>query len=250
MHWTSGVALIAFALLLQVSANLVNDLYDFLQGADTKERLGPPRALQKGWISPCRMRRGIVCTFGLALVPGIYLLQTVGWWACPIVVVAMGAAWFYTAGTHSLAYLGLGDLAAFVFFGPVALLGSYYVETLHSSHMADIASLSSGCLAVALLTANHLRDHIVDEAAHKKTWVVRWGLTFGRCEYGATLLLATLLPALVGVFSTLSLIPLVFWLARRAFREKDPIQLAPLLPQTATFLWIYTFLWIFENALS
>ncbi len=232
--WGSCSALLLFALSLQIAANLVNDLFDALQGADSHERLGPPRALQMGWLNEQHLRYGILIAFGIALCPGLYLIHRVGLWALPIVVGAVLAAWFYTAGKKSLSYIGLGDLAAFLFFGPIALCGSYYAVTLQWNMALLLAGSSSGCLAVALLTANNLRDQAVDAAAHKKTLVVRLGATFGCWEYALCLLFAAILPAFLGFYRTLYLIPAANYLIRQTRHREG------LLSKTALFLWAYT----------
>ncbi len=115
------------ALLLQIGSNFANDYFDFFKGADTPERLGPTRVTAVGLISPSALRWGMVAVFGLAVLVGIYLLVVGGW---PIIVIGVAsilAALLYTGGPFPFGYYGLGDLFVFVFFGLVAVCGTYYV---------------------------------------------------------------------------------------------------------------------------
>jgi len=124
-----ALAALAGALLLQIGSNIANDLFDHEKGADTEERIGPPRVAQLGLLSPEEMRRGMGGVFGAALLVGLYLTAVGGW---PIVVVgllAITAAIAYTGGPWPFGYRGLGDPAVFFFFGPVAVMGTSYVQT-------------------------------------------------------------------------------------------------------------------------
>lgn len=245
--WVVACNLILFALSLQISANLVNDLFDSMQGADNPHRKGPRRAMQQGWFTLAAMQRAIACSFGFALLPGLYLVMRVGYWTIPIAISAALAAWYYTAGKNSLAYLGLGDLAAFVFFGPVAMNGSYRAMTLQWNFDIGMLSISSGLLAMALLTANNLRDHSTDQMAGKKTSVVRWGLSFGRWEYALSLFIAIVIPGLIGFTHILYLLPIGGALSYFAFKNRDPsTQFVALLPCTACVIWMYTLLAVYR----
>ena len=183
----TGLALLT-TVLLQVLANLANDYGDTLHGADGPLRIGPPRAVQQGWISVCSMRRAIVCCGGLAALSGLSLLllawpQLVGWglWFWPLAgLLAIVAALTYTLGPRPYAYAGLGDLAVLVFFGLLGTLGSYALQAPSAPHWPWLPALALGLLSVGVLNLNNLRDWQADTAAAKRTLVVRLGVPAGR----------------------------------------------------------------------
>jgi 1,4-dihydroxy-2-naphthoate octaprenyltransferase len=192
-----ALAALAGALLLQIGANLANDLYDSEKGADTAERIGPPRAVQLGLIGPAAMRRGIAAAFGAAALVGLYLVAEGGWPILAVGLASIAAGLAYTAGPWPLGYHGLGDLAVFLFFGVVAVCGSHYVQALSLSGTALAASVPVGCLATAILAVNNARDIETDAKAGKRTLAVRLGPRGARLEYAALVLAAyAALPAL------------------------------------------------------
>ena len=174
------------ALLIQVGTNLVNDYFDFKRGADTSERLGPPRATQQGWLTPKAVFTGAMVCFGLAFVVGMYLVV--------IGLTSLLAGYAYTGGPFPLAYNGLGDVFVLVFFGFVAVGGTYFVQSGTVNAMALIAALPVGLLGVALLAVNNTRDEKTDAAAGKRTLVVRFGASFGKAEYVTCLAVSALVP--------------------------------------------------------
>lgn len=191
----SGTVCLVTALLLQVGANLANDYFDFVHGADTEDRIGPTRAVQAGLLSPAAVRTGTVVTFAAAFVGGVYLAWVAGWPLVVIGLASIAAALGYTAGgRRSLGYLGLGDLFVFVFFGPVAVMGTAYVQLLDWVPQAFWASVPVGCLAVAILVVNNYRDVDTDRASGKRTLAVRFGRGFARAEYLALLAVAYTVP--------------------------------------------------------
>lgn len=185
------------ALLLQVGTNFANDYYDFVHGADTAERVGPTRAVQAGLLTPGAMRAGTVVVFALAFVGGLYLAWVAGWPLVVIGVASIAAGVGYTAGgRHSLGYLGLGDLFVLVFFGPVAVAGTAYVQLQRWAPEAFVAAVPAGCLAVAVLVVNNYRDADTDRASGKRTLAVRLGRPFARAEYFLLLALSFAVPTL------------------------------------------------------
>lgn len=199
--WAEGVfvllpalAALLGALLIQIGTNFANDYFDFVQGADTAERIGPTRAVAAGLLTPAAMKRGFIVAFALAFLVGIYLVVRGGWPIVAIGLASIASGIAYTAGRHSLAYLGLGDLFAFVFFGPVAVAGTHYVQALAWSPAALLASIPIGCLVVAILVVNNVRDVDTDRTAGKRTLPARFGRTFGRIEYMVLLIAAYLTP--------------------------------------------------------
>ncbi len=193
-HLWSALAAGFGALMIQIGTNFTNDYIDFQKGTDREDRLGPTRVTQAGLVSASAMKRAIVIAFGLAFLAGIYLVFRAGW---PIVVIGllsilMGVA--YTAGPFSLSYTGLADIFVFIFFGPVAVGGTYYVQTLRIDYLVILAGLAPGFLSMAILTVNNLRDFDTDRRAGKKSLVVRFGRTFAKVEYLLLIIGATVLP--------------------------------------------------------
>jgi len=192
-----ALAALAGALLIQVGTNFVNDLGDFRRGADTGARLGPPRALAMGWLSVPEIRAGIVLSFGAAAIAGLYLIRVAGWPVLAIGLASILAGAAYTSGPYPLAYHGLGELFVFLFFGVVAVCGTYYVEARAFRWEGLVAALPVGALASGILVVNNVRDRDGDRAAGKRTVAVRVGPRAARAEYVALLLLAFAVPAIL-----------------------------------------------------
>jgi 1,4-dihydroxy-2-naphthoate octaprenyltransferase len=171
------------ALLLQIGSNFANDVFDFEKGADTETRIGPPRAAQSGLLSSAELKRGMVVVFSLATLCGFYL----AWVAGPIILgvgaISIVAAIVYTGGPWPLGYHGLGDVAVFVFFGLVAVIGTTFVQTLAIHPLAVAAAIPVGALATAILVVNNLRDVDADREAGKRTLAVRIGRAGARAEW-------------------------------------------------------------------
>jgi 1,4-dihydroxy-2-naphthoate octaprenyltransferase len=197
--FSAGPALAALlgASLLQVGANFANDVFDYERGADTVERLGPQRATQQGWITPQQMKRAMWLAFAAATLAGLYLTCVAGWPVMALGLVSIAAAYLYTGGPRPYGYLGLGDLAVFLFFGIGAVAGTYYVQALSVSRLALIASIPMGALATAILVVNNLRDIETDARAGKHTLAVRIGERATRGYYFALLFVAYAVPLLL-----------------------------------------------------
>jgi 1,4-dihydroxy-2-naphthoate octaprenyltransferase len=191
-----GPALAALlgALLLQIGSNLANDLFDHEKGADADDRIGPPRAVQRGWLTAAQMRAGTALVFAAAALIGLYLIAVGGWPILLIGLLSIAAGVAYTGGPWPLGYHGLGELAVFLFFGFVAVCGSCYVQTLALPGDALAAAVAVGALASAVLVVNNLRDVDTDGRAGKRTVAVRWGRDFARAEFSALLTLAYAVP--------------------------------------------------------
>ena len=184
-----------FAVSMQVAANLINDLYDFLKGSDGEDRLGPQRATAQGWITPDAMKKGIVTTILFGCLCGLFLLipiissnePAVAFKTCCILILVGVAcvifAYCYTSGPFPLAYNGLGDVSVILFFGLVATGFTTYVQTLEWYKDVTFCGLAVGCVVDTLLVLNNYRDRETDEKAGKKTSVVRHGDQFGRILY-------------------------------------------------------------------
>ena len=206
-HLLAAVAALFGAIMIQIATNYANDYFDFKSGADKGERLGPTRATQAGWVSPSAMKRATMFAFGLAFCAGIYLVSRGGW---PIVAIGLSSILFgilYTGGPYPLGYNGLGELFVIIFFGPVAVAGTYYVQTLQFSWLPVLVGLSPGLFSVGILTVNNLRDIAGDRQSGKRTLAVRLGASFARWEYTVCIVGAILLPIVVA----LSLSPPRLW---------------------------------------
>lgn len=241
-----AVAALIGAFLLQIGANLANDLFDFEKGADTADRLGPTRVVQSGLLSPRAVRRAMAVVFALALLVGVYLT----WVAGPVIVVvgllSIAAAVAYTGGPYPLGYLGLGDVAVFLFFGFVAVCGTTYVQAAYVPPLAWYAAIPIGALTTAILVVNNVRDIHTDAAAGKRTLAVRWGRRAALAEYVGLLGVAYAAPvALVasGRLASVALLPLLTLplgagLFRRLRRETGRA-LNPALGGTARLLFLF-----------
>lgn len=194
LHWGAALAAMIAALLLQIGTNLANDYSDFVNGADTAERKGPRRLTQAGLVSPQAMWRAAALTFALAFCIGIWLATRGGWPVIVIGIASILAGVFYTGGPAPYGYRGLGELFVLIFFGPVAVAGTHYVQTLEFSPEAAIAGLGPGLISVAVLAVNNLRDIETDAVAGKRTLAVRFGPMFARWEHAGAIGLAALLP--------------------------------------------------------
>jgi len=180
--------------LIQIGTNLANDYFDFKKGADTGSRVGPQRVTQSGLIAPQLVRAGFILCFSLAFIIGIYLVNLGGWPIVWIGLFSLLLGVIYTGGPFPLAYHGLAELPAFLFFGPIACATTTYVQTGTWSSAAIIAGTSAGFFSMALLSINNLRDFQEDRRAGKRTLTAIYGRDFGVIDYGLALLLATLTP--------------------------------------------------------
>ena len=179
----AALAALAVALLLQIVANLANDVFDFRRGADTAARLGPVRVTQSGLLPPEQVLAATLAALGLSVPPGLYLVWRGGWPIAVLGMLAILSALAYTGGPAPLGYLGLGDLFVFVFFGLIAVTGTAFVQTRAVTPLAIAAAVPMGCLATAILVVNNLRDVATDRAAGKRTVAVRLGPGGTRVEY-------------------------------------------------------------------
>lgn len=230
-HWLPALLCLAFAMLMQCTANLVNDLWDFRKGADRPDRLGPDRAFAKGYITLRGMQAGIAaftlaaCAAGLCLLfwamqAGV--LRCGGWELIAAGLACVVFAYFYTAGPWPLAYHGLGDVAVILFFGLVPVGFTYYIQTGAWTPQVAVAALSCGLVIDTMLMVNNFRDREEDARCNKRTIVVALGAGFGRWGYfglgaGAVALCLTLLAA---DRTWAALLPLVYLAAHLATWRK------------------------------
>ncbi|HUV30048.1 MAG TPA: 1,4-dihydroxy-2-naphthoate polyprenyltransferase [Acidobacteriota bacterium] len=197
LHLPSALAALLGAVMIQIGTNLANDYFDYAKGTDRPDRLGPLRVTQAGLVSPSVMKRATALVFLLAVLAGAYLVYRGGWPIVAIGLISIACGLLYTAGPLPLGYTGLADLFVLVFFGPVAVGGTYYVQTLHLTWPVILAGLAPGLFSVAVLTVNNLRDIDSDRLSGKRTLAVRFGPTFARLEYVLAILFACLIPAVL-----------------------------------------------------
>jgi 1,4-dihydroxy-2-naphthoate octaprenyltransferase len=224
-----ALAALVGAVLIQIGTNFANDLFDFRKGADTAARIGPVRAAAAGLLTPVQVRNGTVVAFGLATLVGLYLVSAGGWPIVAIGIASILCGVAYTGGPYPLGWNGLGDLFVFVFFGPVAVAGTVWVQLHWLPPAVWYASLPVGALATAVLIVNNVRDLPTDAAVGKRTLAVRFGRRFGVVEYGAMLGLS------VGA-------PVALWLSAfipGAWFDSSGLLLLPLL----TIPWGFKLLW-------
>jgi 1,4-dihydroxy-2-naphthoate octaprenyltransferase len=245
-----ALAALLGAWLIQIGTNYANDYFDFKKGADGEDRLGPTRVVQSGLLPPGAVVTAMGVTFGMATAIGVYLTWVAGW---PIVVIglasiASGIA--YTGGPYPLGYHGLGDVFVFLFFGVVAVVGTFYVQALTVSSEAFVASVPVGCLSVAILVVNNYRDIESDERAGKRTLAVRLGRRGTRMQYAAMLGVAYAVPIWQWAtrdFGPWTLLPLVTLpLAIRLFdqlREREGRRLNDTLAGTARLTALFGILY-------
>lgn len=172
-----------FAFLMQIDANFINDLFDFLKGTDREDRLGPERACAQGWITPGSMKVGIVVTTVVAGIIGLSLLKYGGLEMIPVGIACIIFAFLYTAGPYPLAYNGWGDVLVLVFFGFVPVGCTYYVMAHDWNTSVTIASIACGLVIDTLLMVNNFRDREQDAVSGKRTIVVRLGAKAGIIMY-------------------------------------------------------------------
>lgn len=249
-HVIAAVFTVLSAMLIQVGVNYHNDYLDYVQGTDTEERMGPLRVTQAGLVEPQTMRRATIGVFCAAIGCGGYLIYRGGWPILGIGAASIATALWYTAGPYSLARLGLADVAVFVFFGPVAVAGTYYVQALSCPPEVVVAGAGPGLLSVGILLVNNVRDVPTDREAGKRTLVVRFGRRFGVILYAVCLGGAVCLPTILVWWTgshewsllTFVLTPFVVGAVRTLSRTADPERLNMLLARTGQLLAVWALL--------
>ena len=246
-HFIFFMTLLA-AVLIQVGANFANDVYDFEKGSDRADRLGPQRATQSGLISPADMNKAMWKIFALAIGVGFYLAYVGGW---PIVIIGLAsiaAGIAYTGGPYPLGYHGFGDIFVFLFFGLIAVPGTYYLQTGSVTEFSLWLGAVMGMLATAILVVNNLRDRDADIISGKKTLAVRFGETFSKIQFILLVMLPFLLPFhlwrqwnKMSFLLTLFTLPIAVHLIIQLFNNTGA-DLNKVLASTARFLFIFTLL--------
>ena len=245
-----ALAAMVCALLIQIGTNLANDYFDYVKGIDIAERKGPTRVAQSGLISLSQLRVGIIVTFSLAALVGFYLVLVGGWPILVVGVASLIAALAYTGGPFPIGYHGLGDLFVFVFFGLVAVCGTYYLQALTLSAAVVMAAVPVGTLTVTILVVNNLRDIETDRQTGKRTLAVIIGPRATRLEYVVLLVVAYAVPGLfwradwasAWVLLPWLTLPLAGWLVRTIYETAEGQTLNRALAGTANLDLVFSFL--------
>ncbi len=248
----AALATLLAAIFIQAGTNLSNDLFDYLKGADNKERVGPLRIMQSGLVSKKELFCGILIVFLLAAVCGVYLIFKGGLPILIIGVLSIICGFFYTAGPRPIAYMGLGELFVLIFFGIIAFTGTYFIQTHVFSLKLIVIGLIPGFFSTAILSANNIRDIRTDKTAGKNTLAVIFGYKFAIAEYVFTILMPYLLLLIIvfvlknHYFSLLSLASILFVIIPVKIilgkNPPKPEKLILVLERTGQIMLIFTFL--------
>lgn len=191
------IAALLGAVFIQVGANLSNDYSDARRGADTEDRLGPVRVTAGGLVPPRQVLTATYVSFALAVLCGVYLIVVAGWVILAIGAASILAGVLYTGGPRPYGYEGLGDVFVFLFFGLVAVTGSYYAQVEHLEWEAFALAVPVGLIASAILSVNNIRDAGTDARVGKRTLAVRLGRSAARTLYALEIYVAFLVPPIV-----------------------------------------------------
>ena len=211
-HALRFVAALVGAVFIQVGTNLSNDYSDARRGADTEDRLGPVRVTAGGLVPPNRVLVATYVSFGVAVLAGVYLVAVAGWQLLLVGAASILAGVLYTGGPRPYGYEGLGELFVFLFFGIVAVTGSYFVQTTHLDWEAFALAVPVGLLASAILIVNNVRDIDTDGRAGKRTLAVRLGRARTRTLFAVVVYLAYPLAPVTWWFGPLKAWMLLPWL--------------------------------------
>jgi len=248
----AALACLAFALLIQIGTNFANDYYDYIQGADTAERVGPRRVVAAGWVKPATMRAVMFAVFAVAFATGLSLLPYGGWPLLVVGVTSILCGIAYTGGPYPLGYHGLGDVFVFVFFGLVAVGATYFVQAGRLTTEVLLAGAGVGVLAANILVVNNYRDVETDGKAGKRTLVVRWGRRFARWQFAVAHAISMGVPLVLAARGegnvygaaavTAVLLPCAVMQGRSLRSARSPQELIRLLGRTGQHVAFYALL--------
>lgn len=245
------VALIV-SLALQIGVNYSNDYSDGIRGTDNN-RVGPTRITASGLATPSAVKRAAFISFGIAALAGLFLAATTSWWLIAVGLIAILAAWGYTGGKNPYGYLGLGELFVFIFFGVVATVGTYFVQTEEITLEAIFASIPMGTFSCALLAINNIRDRELDEVAGKRTLAVRLGDQNSRTFFAwlvAMGYIAVLQSGSLWVLLTFLTAPLAFSIVRDVLKGLTGPALIPTLAKTGKLQLLFAITFSLSLVLS
>ena len=239
------------SIFIQIGTNLSNDYSDARRGADTEDRLGPVRVTAGGLMPPRQVLIGTYVAFAIAVLAGAYLVAIAGWQLLLVGAASILAGVLYTGGPRPYGYEGLGEVFVFLFFGVVAVVGSYFVQTEHLRWEVFALSVPVGLLAAAILLVNNIRDADTDQRAGKKTLAVRLGRKRARGLFVACLVGAYAAVPLVAasgrqiswlVALALLTIPIAVRLTRVVLERTDGASLNAALAGTGMLLALFSIL--------
>lgn len=251
--WKPVNALLALtvSLALQVGVNFANDYSDGIKGTDT-DRIGPVRLTASGLAKPSAVKAVAFFCFAIAALAGLQLARSTSLWLLLIGAISIAAAWGYTGGKSPYGYKGFGEFSVFIFFGVIATVGTFYVQTEEVTLRAIIASLPMGSLACSLLVVNNLRDREKDSVVGKRTLAVRLGDYRSRIFY-TTLLISAHIFALMTLrpWAALTLLaaPLTLTLVKKIMSGLTGMPLVEVLAQTGKLQLIFATLFAVGLAL-
>jgi 1,4-dihydroxy-2-naphthoate octaprenyltransferase len=206
------LAALVGAIFIQVGTNLSNDYSDARRGADAEDRLGPVRVTAGGLVPPKQVLLATYISFGVAVLAGAYLIAVAGWLLLAIGAASILAGVLYTGGPRPYGYEGFGELFVFLFFGIVAVVGSYFVQVKHLHWEAFALAVPVGLLAAAILVVNNVRDIESDRRAGKRTLAVRIGRARTRTMFAAMVYASYILAPVTWAFGPLKAWLLLPWL--------------------------------------
>ena len=240
------------SLALQVGVNYANDYSDGIRGTDAN-RVGPIRITASGLATPASVKAAAFISFSLGAIAGLALAAMTSWWLILVGALAILAAWGYTGGKNPYGYMGLGELFVFIFFGVVATVGTYYVQSEQITLDALLASIPMGTFSCALLAVNNIRDRALDEPVGKRTLAVRLGDRNSRVFFAALIALGYLAVAAMGnlwLVLTLLSAPMAISLVRGVLGGAQGRDLIPSLAKTGKLQLQFSILFSIALVLS
>lgn len=234
---------LAVSLALQIGVNYANDYSDGIRGTDN-DRIGPLRITASGLATPSQVRSAAFISFGVAAIAGLLLAINSSWWLIAVGALSIAAAWGYTGGKNPYGYMGLGELFVFIFFGLVATIGAFYVQTDRITGESILAGVIVGFLACAILVINNIRDRAKDEVVGKRTLAVRLGDKRSRMLYTALVTLPYLLTAGFGspwTMLTLTTLPVTVSILKVLWSGTEGTALIALLAATGKLQMLFSF---------
>jgi 1,4-dihydroxy-2-naphthoate octaprenyltransferase len=251
-NWSRSVLALTVGIWLQIGVNFANDYSDGIKGTDD-DRVGPIRLVASGLASANSVKTAALVSFLIASIAGLWLSLLTSFVLIPIGLICIAAAWGYTGGKNPYGYRGFGEISVFIFFGIVATVGSFYVQTEKITLMSFIVAIPMGALSCAILTVNNIRDLDKDKVAGKRTFAVRVGDLKARRIYVSLLILAhiaavaTFIPA---TLLTLIAAPLTFTLSKLVLSQASGASLIPALSRTGKLQLLFATLFAIALAIQ
>ena len=251
-NWFRAALALKVAVWLQIGVNYANDYSDGVKGTDDN-RIGPTRLVASGLASAKAVKSAAFISFGIASVAGVWLSLLTSPLLILIGILAIAAAWGYTGGKNPYGYSGLGEVSVFTFFGLVATIGTYYVQTEKITVLSFIAAIPMGALACAILSINNIRDRAQDELVGKRTFAVRVGDTNARRAFVSLLILAhaaaiaTLIPMAI---LTLLVAPMAYSISKLVLSGVSGKGLIPVLGRTGKLQLVFAIVFAISLAIQ